>query len=250
LIIDVGCKRFGERVEIRELVLHSVRNLGTVEYALECRKIAQALAKSMGIVEGTEDYQMFEAFVVLKKQAEDIRYPWDSSLPQWMLLFCDGHILIAHPVPKYARLFKNMFDFWQYSWETLLEREGDCEDKGILICSLLRILGYEAYTVIGYVEIEGQKYGHGWAEVKIGSESYIMEGTLSPQILNKISYKTYFQKMKCSDLYGKLYHPILKFNEEKLEIVGTEQEVAERLKLKPKMKLRKRHKKLIKLLFE
>ncbi|GAI44261.1 unnamed protein product, partial [marine sediment metagenome] len=49
-------------------------------------------------------------------------------------------------------------EHWQFPSETLARGEGDCEDTSILLTSLLRCVGIDAYTAIG----EYLGYGHAW----------------------------------------------------------------------------------------
>ena len=48
-------------------------------------------------------------------------------------------------------------DSWQYPLDTLSSRQGDCEDKATLLCSILLANGYRSYCRIAYVEHNGGK---------------------------------------------------------------------------------------------
>jgi len=53
---------------------------------------------------------------------------------------------------------RDIGEFWLLPRETLARRRADCEDTSILLTSLLRCGGINAYTVLG----DYQGYGHAW----------------------------------------------------------------------------------------
>jgi len=75
----------------------------------------------------------------------------------------------------------NAWDWWDFPNEVIRAKWSNCEGCGALIASLLRTFlpSERVWWCLGYVMIEGQRYGHGWAQVirKDGKE-YILEGTL------------------------------------------------------------------------
>ncbi|GAI61142.1 unnamed protein product, partial [marine sediment metagenome] len=64
---------------------------------------------------------------------------------------------------------RDIGEFWQVPSETLVSKMGDCEDTSILLTSLLRCVGIDAYTAIG----EYLGYGHAWTT----QNSFIYETT-------------------------------------------------------------------------
>jgi len=57
-------------------------------------------------------------------------------------------------------------DYWHYPEETIKDREGDCEDFAILLCSFLRAYGYspdDIYVVLG---INSDDIGHAFVALK------------------------------------------------------------------------------------
>jgi hypothetical protein len=49
-------------------------------------------------------------------------------------------------------------EYWQYPYETMQLGLGDCEDSSLLLCTILRIFGVEAYVHVGLVP----QGGHAW----------------------------------------------------------------------------------------
>jgi len=217
--INIVEKRFGERLDIREFVLHGKHSYMVQHLAEEFRSIGDPVDL---------------CWELLRWNAENIRYPWDSSLPEVLLFIADLHLLFRHPVPRYWRLSINVFDFFKFPWETLRDRVGDCEDKAILGTSVLRVLGQRAFVVLGAVKLD-RYYGHAWTEVQIGNESYVLEWTLDKKTLEKIGKERYFRWARTENLYERVYFPMVKFDEEEIHYVRT---------LEKLRKLRKRVKKL------
>lgn len=56
-------------------------------------------------------------------------------------------------------------DFFEFPFEMLKNRKGDCEDFANLLTSLLAGCGLEAATVYGAVSLEEKTYAHAWTEV-------------------------------------------------------------------------------------
>lgn len=98
--------------------------------------------------------------------------------------------------PKEFLAFK--FDFWQLPRETIEWRKGDCEDRSILLCAMMRIAGVPASdvkVVLGVVHFPGGQSGHAWIEFKMGDTWYALESTCASC--------NYFEQ----DLYYSFYTP-------------------------------------------
>ena len=205
-------KRFGECLELREFVRIGIQNYMVRELARQILRKVKMQPSSFSALD--------LAWEVLCWNCKNIKYPWDTSLPEWMLAICDGHVLIAFPVPKYMKVRKNMVDFWQLPQETLAHEEGDCEDKSFLSTAVLENIrselgggaNFKVYAVLGIVNIEGHEYGHAWTELCIENTRYILENTLTPDLLNSFGKHRYFNIMRADRLYGRLYEPLLWFN--------------------------------------
>ena len=68
----------------------------------------------------------------------------------------------------------NPYDFFQYAEETIDEKEGDCEDFAILLCSLLRADGYspkEVFVAFG----TNEKEGHAFIIINRGGDCWAIE---------------------------------------------------------------------------
>jgi predicted transglutaminase-like cysteine proteinase len=65
-------------------------------------------------------------------------------------------------------------EYWQYPCETLQLGLGDCEDTSILLCTLLRAFGVEAYVHVGLVP----QGGHAWVSfVDSVGQNRLLEST-------------------------------------------------------------------------
>lgn len=82
-------------------------------------------------------------------------------------------------------------DYWAMPAETLAARAGDCDDKGILLCSILRnyIPAEEVYCAFGLWDVRGETTGHMWVLVGgEGGEDCIIEATAGPSATGKGRY--------------------------------------------------------------
>lgn len=84
--------------------------------------------------------------------------PWIKSIADQIHgMSDDGHTRImltcvfVHRIVTYASDGERygVFNYRQYPMETLLYRQGDCEDISILCASILRAMGYDAYALSG-----------------------------------------------------------------------------------------------------
>jgi hypothetical protein len=82
-------------------------------------------------------------------------------------------------------------DYWAEPWETLEARAGDCDDKSILLCSLLRnyIPADQVYCAFGIWSINGDSTGHMWVvTVDENGDDRIIESTAGPEKKTKGRY--------------------------------------------------------------
>jgi len=98
---------------------------------------------------------------------------------------------------------------WLFPNQTLKVKKGICFDSSCLATTLLRILGVEAYTVLGAVYKRGKLLNfHAWTEVVIDGVKYVLETTVHPKPAKLVRAEQLYQ--------GKLpvrYDPIAWFNE-------------------------------------
>lgn len=99
------------------------------------------------------------------------------ALPTGSLLTRDWHQLYAYrnadqPTPV---LSYSANDFWNYPGETMAWRVGDCDDKSILLCSLLRrhLGANAAYCTVGTY----RGAGHMWVTIWRGGSPAVLETT-------------------------------------------------------------------------
>jgi len=89
------------------------------------------------------------------------------------------------------------FDFWQLPAETIQWRKGDCEDRSILLCTMMRMVGVSpsnVRVVVGILHFDGGLGGHAWIEFKLGDEWYALESTCPT--CNYIPRSTYYDILK------------------------------------------------------
>jgi transglutaminase-like putative cysteine protease len=124
---------------------------------------------------------------------------------------------LPSPLPLWLRLnswvfwniqYKNdsevhgMRDYWQLPHETINLRTGDCEDKAILLCTLLRAAGYDensVFVIVGYTPTTG----HAWVRVNIGGIWTDLDPTNDPSgiIGGLISWAVFEEAYKFNDKY-------------------------------------------------
>lgn len=63
----------------------------------------------------------------------------------------------------------NQPEYWQFPLETISSKKGDCEDVAILLCTLLRIDGWESSDVFVVAGETSNGDGHAWVVLKIVS---------------------------------------------------------------------------------
>lgn len=93
------------------------------------------------------------------------------------------------------------YEFWQFPFETIDHRLGDCEDTSILLCSLLRnpLPADKVHVAVGTYA----GYGHGWIRLVKDGEKYVIETTL-----NKAFPDGPYQVIEAHP-----YRPLLYFND-------------------------------------
>jgi hypothetical protein len=103
-----------------------------------------------------------------------------------------SRILAKAPDPiKAAQRFVDSFttyeqeegDYWSMPAETLAAEAGDCDDKAILLCSILRnyLPADQVYCAVGLWRQNGKPEGHMWVVTEgKDDEDRIVESTASP----------------------------------------------------------------------
>jgi hypothetical protein len=68
-------------------------------------------------------------------------------------------------------------DFWNYPWEILEDKAGDCDCRSILLCSILRnfMPPEKVFCAFGYMDPKDKESGHMWVVVieKNGNERVV-----------------------------------------------------------------------------
>ena len=85
-------------------------------------------------------------------------------------------------VNSFTTYQKEIGDYWATPAEILKQRSGDCDDKAILLCSLLRnyIEPERVFCAFGHWSQNGKADGHMWVVTEGGMEDRIIEATASP----------------------------------------------------------------------
>ena len=112
---------------------------------------------------------------------------------------------------KYDVEIHKQTDFWQFPWETLILKTGDCEDTTFLTQSVLEALGFNSRGVLGIVNVNGEKYGHAWVEIEVDGYTRVIETTYEDPGADYISF-----------LRPSFYEPVFFFNSKSCVYVGPE----------------------------
>jgi transglutaminase/protease-like cytokinesis protein 3 len=101
------------------------------------------------------------------------------------------HLKVKNEIPYKAE----QGDYWQTPTETLKLKNGDCEDKAILLQYLFMLRGIQSKIIIGTTQKpkgEIESY-HAWNEVIIGNKVYIVDSTAGYFDEKKIDRHMFFQ---------------------------------------------------------
>lgn len=116
----------------------------------------------------------------------------------------DPNIADWHRMQAYGRwgavLSYYETDFWNYPSETITQGIGDCDDKSILLVSLLRrrVSSNDVYCTIGKLA----DLGHMWVSVRIRGQWYTIETTVDMPIRPE----------------SHPYYPYFRFNDKQVDI--------------------------------
>jgi transglutaminase-like putative cysteine protease len=85
-------------------------------------------------------------------------------------------------VDSFTTYEEEIGDYWAYPWETLALRAGDCDDKAILLCSILRnyIPAEKVFCAIGTWTRNGNPGGHMWLVTQGNRKDRTIEATAPP----------------------------------------------------------------------
>lgn len=118
----------------------------------------------------------------------DIAYPPGSHETQ------DWHRMVAYRqgIFRQPMIRHEAWDFWNYPSETLRDRIGDCDDKSILLVSLLRARTPEIRSYVTVGTLRGA--GHMWVTILSGSEPVVLETTTdSPPLREEAPYEAWYR---------------------------------------------------------
>jgi hypothetical protein len=115
---------------------------------------------------------------VYRFNVREIQYPFRA----------DGKPTIGFEFKAFPWLIHGFFKLYlaeyrqDYAWlmpsQLLKLKYGICVDTANLCTTLLRVLGFNAYTVLGVIEGGGKYYGHAWTIVEVGGVWYFLETTI------------------------------------------------------------------------
>lgn len=153
-----------ELIDVRSFIETYDANLRKIAEKLECKR----------------DIDTVKA--VYRFNIDKIRYPFTADGKP-----STGFKIEVFPWLRFGSIFKIYLKNWEgeYAWlkpSRLIEiGYGICVDTSNLCTTLLRILGFDAYTSIGIVKprMESDRYyGHAWTRVRIDNLWYIIETTI------------------------------------------------------------------------
>jgi len=101
----------------------------------------------------------------------NIAYPWGTHIVE------DWHEERRYRLKDGRSRFENLsVDFWNYPSETMRDRVGDCEDRAILLASLLRttLSERQVWVTVG----KFRQWGHVWVSVATHAGWEVLETTL------------------------------------------------------------------------
>ncbi len=100
-------------------------------------------------------------------------------------------------------------DYWQNPSQVIRTKIGNCANKAILLCSLLRneLPPEKVRAVLGNLHQEGDTGGHAWVEVSLNSHSSIMEATRGDM-----------RPMVNTDV-AEIYEPVVYFNDKSVSAI-------------------------------
>lgn len=131
----------------------------------------------------TDNKEIISAFAsILKEIANKSGIRDDKKLAQFVISFCQ-YIPYKKDSPPFQFLIE--FDEYpKYPLETLLEKEGDCEDKSMLAAVLLRELGYKTALVL---YPDHMAIGISLPETKVSNNSYYLTSDGRKYLYTEIS---------------------------------------------------------------
>lgn len=149
---------------------------------------------------------------IYRFNVREIQYPFRA----------DGKPAIGFEFKAFPWLVHRFFKLYlaeyaqEYAWlmpsQLLKFKYGICIDTANLCTTLLRILGVDAYTVLGVVEGSGRYYGHAWAIAEADGTWYLLETTI---------HKGNPPLIKLSELSERVnlnYIEVAKFNESHVQV--------------------------------
>jgi len=208
---------------MNKLIKESIKNILTISlsprYVGEVYDIREFITPNTYLIKRlandlkapNEELHVWNLF---KFVVESIKYPWRRGIPEALMIFCDLHALFRHPFKP--KLSICLLDFWKFPVETLRDGVGDCEDTTFLLTSLLRVCKYNAYAVLGYIEIDGIKYGHAWVLYQHPSYDWIILETTLDSLEPYRDWKGY---VEVEGQVKDLYKPEIIFNEKEVNLL-------------------------------
>jgi hypothetical protein len=149
---------------------------------------------------------------VYRFNVREIQYPFRA----------DGKPAVGFEFKAFPWLIHGFFKLYlaeyrqEYAWlmpsQLLKLKYGICVDTANLCTTLLRILGLNAYTVLGVIEGGGKYYGHAWTIVEVGGVWYFLETTI---------HKGRPPVIRLSELPNRVqlnYIEVARFNEKEVQV--------------------------------
>ncbi len=183
--LTVKEKELEEKIQLQEEIAErDPRALITLDDPVVIAKVKEVTRLSRT----TEEKQQ----AIFEYVRKEIKYIYEGNPKKWSY-------------PQSFLQFKS--DFWQLPRETIEWGTGDCEDRSILLCTMMRIAGVPADNVRIVLGTVQGSFGHAWIEFKKGDEWFALESTCPG--CNYVSRALYYQ-IYYPDVWGwfndKEYH--------------------------------------------
>lgn len=156
---------------------HSIKSLVQPDDP-EVKGVARVLFQAPDFIEAAQEF--VDQFTTYRREIGDYWATPEETMTDRCPVCTSSEDLV--PISEY----KNSHQVYKCAlcgWKGLPVRAGDCDDKAILLCSILRnyIPANKVYCAFGLWTLGGETEGHMWLVTKgEGDEDRIVEATASP----------------------------------------------------------------------
>ena len=159
---------------------HPIRSLVQPQDA-EVMAVAAILSDTPDFIAACQDF--VDSFTTYAREVGDFwAIPAETMTPHCPL--CDTMLLL--PTNDISDIYR-----CACGWQGKPLRRGDCDDKAILLTSLLRneVPADQVFCAVGDHILGGRREGHMWVVIEYGDEDYILEATAPSKALIRGDYQ-------------------------------------------------------------